>query len=54
MARSDFQLNVRVPHKIIDEIKSDAAKERRTITAQINLIFEQYVQGKETNNANHA
>ena len=38
MARSDMQVNFRMPHEIMAELKAHAKKERRSVTAQLNLI----------------
>jgi predicted HicB family RNase H-like nuclease len=40
MARYDFQLNVRVPHELVDWLKKQAAKNRRSLTAELNQILD--------------
>lgn len=43
MARNDTQVNVRMPHEIVDELKNSAAKNRRSMTAQLNVIVEEWL-----------
>lgn len=43
MARNDTQVNVRMPHEIVDELKNRAAKNRRSMTAQLNVIIEEWL-----------
>lgn len=46
MARNDIQVNFRMPHEIVDSLKTQAMKERRSVTAQINLILEEWFREK--------
>ena len=43
MARNDPQVNVRMPTEIVDELKIQAAKNRRSLTAQLNQIVDEWL-----------
>lgn len=43
MARNDTQVNVRMPHETVDELKQAAAENRRSMTAQLNIIVEEWL-----------
>lgn len=43
MARNDQQVNVRMPHELVDELKIQAIKHRRSMTAQLNAIVEEWL-----------
>lgn len=43
MARHDKQLNVRMAHETIDELKKVAIENRRSLTAQLNIIVEEWL-----------
>lgn len=47
MARHDFQLNVRVAHELVDWLKQEATKNRRSFTAQLNKILEDFKKQEE-------
>lgn len=43
MARNDKQLNIRIAHETLDELKKKAIDNRRSLTAQLNLIIEEWL-----------
>lgn len=43
MARNDQQVNVRMPQEIVEELKIQAIKNRRSLTAQLNKIVEEWL-----------
>lgn len=43
MTRCDQQVNVRMPHEFVDELKIQATKNRRSLTAQLNHIVEEWL-----------
>ncbi|NWK52153.1 Arc family DNA-binding protein [Acinetobacter sp. SwsAc5] len=43
MARNDQQVNVRMPQEIVEELKIQAIKNRRSLTAQLNKIVEDWL-----------
>lgn len=43
MRKNDTQVNVRMPHDLVDELKGEAAKHRRSMTAQLNMIIEEWL-----------
>lgn len=43
MSRQDRQLNIRMPQKLVDELKKNAEENRRSLTAQLNLIVEEWL-----------
>ena len=43
MTRHDKQLNVRMAHENIDGLKKAAAENRRSLTAQLNTIVEEWL-----------
>lgn len=47
MTRYDKQLNVRMAHETIDELKKAAAENRRSLTAQLNTIVEEWLKQKQ-------
>lgn len=51
MARNDTQVNVRMPHETVDELKARAAESRRTMTAQLNVIVEEWLKQKQQDSA---
>lgn len=51
MARHDKQLNVRMAHETINELKKLALANRRSLTAQLNVIVEDYIKLKQEENA---
>lgn len=51
MSRNDTQVNVRMPHKTVDELKVRAAENRRSMTAQLNVIVEDWLKQKQIERA---
>ncbi len=47
MARQDPQVNVRIPEKTLERFKIETIKDRRTITAQLNMIIEEWLEKRE-------
>ena len=47
MARQDPQVNVRMPEKTLERFKEETQKDRRTITAQLNMIIEEWLEKRE-------
>lgn len=47
MARNDQQVNVRMPHEIVDKLKKQAVNNRRSMTAQLNAIVEEWLKNQE-------
>ena len=47
MARSDQQVNFRMPHELVEELKTYAKQERRSVTAQLNAIVEEWLKNQE-------
>lgn len=43
MARNDQQVNVRMPQELVDVLKIQAVKNRRSMTAQLNAIVEEWL-----------
>lgn len=43
MARKDPQINIRVPEEILCKLKAETEKEHRSLTAQINLLIEEWL-----------
>jgi hypothetical protein len=50
MARQDPQVNVRIPEKTLERFKEETQKDRRTITAQLNMIIEEWLEKRENEN----
>lgn len=50
MARQDPQVNVRIPEKTLERFKEETQKDRRTITAQLNMIIEEWLKNRENQN----
>lgn len=51
MARQDPQVNVRIPEKTLERFKEETQKDRRTITAQLNMIIEEWLEKRENQNS---
>lgn len=51
MARSDPQINIRIPKSTLEKFKTESEKERRSLTAQVNLLIEDWL-NKRTNHQN--
>ena len=47
MARTDKQMNFRMPHENVDKVKIHAKNEKRSVTAELNLIIEEWLEAKE-------
>ena len=47
MAKQDPQVNVRIPEKTLERFKEETQKDRRTITAQLNMIIEEWLEKRE-------
>ena len=47
MARNDQQVNFRMPHELVEELKTYAKQERRSVTAQLNAIVESWVNSQK-------
>lgn len=43
MARQDKQINFRIPHKLVEELKQNAELNKRSMTAQLNFIIEEWL-----------
>ncbi|MDQ1207281.1 hypothetical protein QE380_000204 [Acinetobacter baylyi] len=43
MARKDPQINIRVSEETLNKLKIETEKERRTLTAQVNLLIEEWL-----------
>ena len=50
MARNDTQVNIRMPHEIVEELKQAAVESRRSMTAQLNMIIEEWLEKRENQN----
>ena len=46
MSRKDKQVNVRIPHKLVDELKKNAEVNKRSMTAQLNFIIEVWLKNQ--------
>ncbi|WP_061518857.1 Arc family DNA-binding protein [Acinetobacter venetianus] len=49
MARHERQINIRMPQKLVDELKRNADENKRSVTAQLNFIVEEWLK-KSGNN----
>ena len=47
MARQDPQVNVRIPEKTLERFKEETQKDRRSITAQLNMIIEEWLEKRD-------
>ena len=47
MARNDQQVNVRMPHETVNELKVQAVKNRRSLTSQLNVIVEEWIKNQK-------
>lgn len=47
MARHDKQVNFRMAHETVESLKKHSAQNRRSITAQLNLIVEEWLKQQE-------
>ncbi|MBF7685970.1 Arc family DNA-binding protein [Acinetobacter sp. B10A] len=44
MSREHQQVNFRMPHEIVEELKIESKKEKRSVTAQLNAIVEEWLE----------
>lgn len=51
MARQDPQVNIRMPERTLERFKKETQKDRRTITAQVNMIIEEWLEAREKKEA---
>ncbi len=49
MGRQDQQVSFRMPHKLVEELKNHAVENRRSLTAQLNHIVEEWLKKQNTN-----
>ncbi len=54
MARNDKQVNFRMANENIEGLKKHSAQNRRSITAQLNLIVEEWLKQAEKRNEQKA
>jgi hypothetical protein len=47
MARNDKQMNVRMAHESVEGLKEAAKTNRRSVTAQLNLIVEEWLKSQK-------
>ncbi len=47
MARHDKQVNFRMAHETLEHLKCQANKNRRSLTAQLNQIVEEWLKQQE-------
>ena len=47
MARQDPQVNFRIPEKTLERLKIETVRDRRTQTAQLVLIIEEWLEKRE-------
>ncbi len=47
MARKDPQINFRLPEQILEQLKEETQKEHRTLTAQLNMIIGDWLEGRK-------
>ena len=47
MAKNDQQVNVRMPHEIVDELKIQAIKNHRSLPSQLNVIVEEWLRKQQ-------
>lgn len=45
--KTDAQLNVRIPKKLISEIKEQSAKHKRSMSGQVASIFEEWLKDQK-------
>lgn len=46
---NDTQVNVRMPHEIVDKLKKAAVNNHRSMTAQLNVIVEEWLKNQKEN-----
>lgn len=51
MTRHDKQMNVRMAHETVSELKEVAKKNRRSVTAQLNQIIEDWLKEQKQQSA---
>ncbi|MHA3083731.1 Arc family DNA-binding protein [Acinetobacter sp. ANC 5383] len=47
MARHDTQVNFRIAHETVENLKEAAKTNRRSVTAQLNLIIEEWLKNQK-------
>ena len=47
MSRHDKQVNVRMAHESVEGLKEAAKTNRRSVTAQLNLIIEEWLKNQK-------
>ncbi|OBY75274.1 DNA-binding protein [Acinetobacter gyllenbergii] len=47
MARNNQQVNIRMSHETVDELKAYAVKYRRSLTSQLNVIVEEWLKSQK-------
>lgn len=45
--RHDKQMNVRMAHETVEDLKEAARSNRRSVTAQLNLIIEEWLKNQK-------
>ena len=50
MARQDPQVNFRIPEETLERLKIETVKDRRTQTAQLVLIIEEWLEARAKQN----
>ncbi|MFI8146498.1 plasmid partition protein ParG [Acinetobacter sp. ABJ_C5_2] len=51
MTRHDKQMNIRMAHETVNELKEAAKKNRRSVTAQLNQIIEDWLREQKQQGA---
>ena len=51
MARSDPQVNFRLPEQTLERLKEETQKDRRTLTAQLTMIIEEWLDERQSKEA---
>lgn len=51
MARQDPQVNFRIPEEMLERFKTEAVKDRRTQTAQLVMIIEEWLEARANKEA---
>lgn len=46
MSRQDRQLNIRIPNKLLEDLKKNAEANKRSMTAQLNFIIEEWLKNQ--------
>ncbi|MCR4530843.1 Arc family DNA-binding protein [Acinetobacter venetianus] len=51
MARNDPQVNFRLPEQTLERFKEETHKDRRTLTAQLTMIIEEWLDERKSKEA---